>query len=136
MLNSQDVGAQWRAGLEDLFFEHGVDLVFEAHQHTYERLWPTYRGKVFNGTKNPDNPYEQPGAPTHIVSGSVGCQEKLDKFGPPLGNWSAVRIPAYGYGHLTFFNASHAHWQQFFMPNRSVADELWIVQNNHGPFHS
>jgi len=31
--------------LEQLFHEAGVDLILEAHEHSYERLYPLYNGK-------------------------------------------------------------------------------------------
>ncbi|KAL3312201.1 hypothetical protein Ciccas_009211 [Cichlidogyrus casuarinus] len=32
--------------LEELFYQHGVDLIFSAHEHSYERMWPVYRSKL------------------------------------------------------------------------------------------
>lgn len=56
-------------GLEDLFYKHGVDLEIYAHEHTYERLWPVYDRKVYNGSLN--QPYTNPKAPVHILVGSA-----------------------------------------------------------------
>ena len=56
--------------MEDLFYKHGVDLQFYAHEHSYERLWPVYRWKVCNGTDD-KQPYHNPRAPVHIVTGSA-----------------------------------------------------------------
>ncbi|XP_077516899.1 acid phosphatase type 7-like isoform X3 [Amblyomma americanum] len=56
-------------GLEDLFYKYGVDLEFWAHEHSYERLWPVYDRKVFNGSA--EKPYTNPRAPVHIITGSA-----------------------------------------------------------------
>jgi acid phosphatase type 7 len=29
-------------GLEQLFYKYGVDLIFNGHEHSYERMWPVY----------------------------------------------------------------------------------------------
>jgi len=122
---------QWRIDLENLFYKYGVDFVLEGHQHSYERLWPVYNGNVMNGSI--EHPYTNPKAPIHIISGSAGCVEDLNTFGPPLGPWSAVRISEYGYGHLTFYNDTHAYWEQLFV-NGSIADSFTIIKNEHQYF--
>ncbi len=33
-------------GLEDLFYQGGVDIIFGAHEHSYERMLPVYKSKV------------------------------------------------------------------------------------------
>ena len=55
--------------LEPLFFQYGVDIIIQAHEHSYERLWP-----VFNDTVTAHN-YSNPRAPVHIISGAAGCNE-------------------------------------------------------------
>ena len=48
----------------------GVDIALWAHEHEYQRMWPVYNRTVYNGTDS-SNPYENPGAPVHIVTGSA-----------------------------------------------------------------
>lgn len=59
----------YRFGLENLFRDNGVDLCLWGHEHSYERLWPVYNHKVYNGSYL--EPYTNPGAPVHITSGSA-----------------------------------------------------------------
>ena len=50
-----------------------MDIALWAHEHEYQRMWPVYDRKVYNGTTS-SNPYEDPGAPVHLVTGSaVSC---------------------------------------------------------------
>lgn len=66
-------------GLEDLFYKSGVDLEVWAHEHSYERTWPLYDNNVYNGSY--DEPYTNPGAPVHIVTGSaVSLMIKMQFF--------------------------------------------------------
>jgi hypothetical protein len=62
----------FRFGLEDLFMEYGVDLTIWAHEHSYERLWPLYNHVVYNGSV--EEPYKNPKALTHVITGSAVCQ--------------------------------------------------------------
>ena len=57
--------------LETLFYENGVDVIIQGHEHSYERLWPVYNETVTG--KN----YINPRAPVHIISGAAGCNEIL-----------------------------------------------------------
>ena len=118
---------QFRSELEPLLYEHGVDIIFEAHEHTYERMWPMFNGTVLNGTR--DRPYVDPRGPVHIVGGAAGCGEHSDNFLGPLGPWSAVRLNEYGYGKLRVWNASHATWMQIRSPDGEVRDVVNIVKN-------
>ncbi|KAI8432459.1 hypothetical protein MSG28_004851 [Choristoneura fumiferana] len=65
-------------GLETMLKQYAVDLVIWAHEHSYERSWPLFNSTVYNGTK--EEPYRNPRAPVHIITGSAGCQEDHDPF--------------------------------------------------------
>lgn len=56
-------------GLEDLFYRYGVDIELWGHEHLYERMWPVYDRKVYNGSDS--HPYSDPKAPVHIITGSA-----------------------------------------------------------------
>ncbi|XP_062501462.1 acid phosphatase type 7-like [Corticium candelabrum] len=126
-----------RAHLETLFYENGVDVIIQGHEHSYERLWP-----VYNETVTAKN-YINPRAPVHIISGAAGCNEYfgicVNPMLGPKGPWSAFRswLPGlYGYGLLKAQNATHLHWKQMVALERKQEDAIWIVQKNHGPFNS
>eukprot|EP00615_Pteridomonas_danica_P008672 CAMPEP_0114332848 /NCGR_PEP_ID=MMETSP0101-20121206/3369_1 /TAXON_ID=38822 ORGANISM="Pteridomonas danica, Strain PT" /NCGR_SAMPLE_ID=MMETSP0101 /ASSEMBLY_ACC=CAM_ASM_000211 /LENGTH=401 /DNA_ID=CAMNT_0001463685 /DNA_START=21 /DNA_END=1226 /DNA_ORIENTATION=- len=126
--------ATWKTDLEDLFFKYGVDIIFEAHQHSYERLWPTYDSTVLNGTEDANDPYFHPGAPVHLVSGAAGCDEDLQVFDDgPLGPWSAFRNSSYGFGHLDIVNASTALWEEVHGGSGNVVDSITITRDNTKP---
>lgn len=116
-------------GLEDLFYKYGVDIIFGAHEHTYERLYPVYDRKVYNGTG--DDPYNQPKAPVHILVGSAGCPEYLDPF---IGNpkpWSAKRIEGYGVTEMHILNKTHILFKQRdTKKNGKVVDDFHIIKGH------
>ncbi|KAG8143679.1 putative Purple acid phosphatase protein [Naja naja] len=121
-----------RYGLEDLFFKHGVDLMLWAHEHSYERLWPVYDYKVYNGSTAA--PYANPSVPVHIITGSAGCKERLDPFIPDRREWSAVRIEDYGYARMQIVNKTHLWLEQVSDDqNGKVVDRIWLIQDQHGP---
>ncbi|XP_017771060.1 PREDICTED: acid phosphatase type 7 [Nicrophorus vespilloides] len=120
-------------GLEKLLYDYGVDLNIWAHEHSYERLWPIYDYKVYNGSY--DRPYVNPGAPVHIVTGSAGCKEGTDGFVANKPEWSAFSNSDYGYTRLKAFNKTHLYIEQV-SDNKSgaIVDSFWIVKNFHGPY--
>ena len=120
------LGARFFA-LEPLFQRHGVDLAFWAHEHSYERLWPTYDSIVHNGS-SPGKPYTNPGATVHVVTGAAGCREGHDSYHGPRGPWSAMRSDAYGYGKLFLANGTHLRWEQLEDTAGKVIDSFWLVK--------
>ncbi|XP_030575500.1 acid phosphatase type 7 isoform X4 [Archocentrus centrarchus] len=118
-------------GLEDLFYRYGVDVELWAHEHTYERLWPVYGDKVYNGSK--EQPYVNPKAPVHIITGSAGCRERTDKFNPNPKEWSAFRSTDYGYSRMQVVNGTHLYLEQVSDDQYGkVIDSIWVVKEKHG----
>ena len=123
-------------GLEDLLHSHAVDVQFYGHEHKYQRLWPVYRKTVLNGST--DEPYTDPGASVHIVTGSAGCKERLSpKILSTRSAWKAYTVYDYGYTRLKIINSSHIHLQQVSDDEDGhIVDEFTIIKSHHGPFPS
>jgi len=117
-------------GMEPLLAKYGVDLSIWAHEHSYERLYPVYNYTVYSD----DNAYINPKAPVHITTGSAGCSEEFDPFEPEQPDFSAFRLDRYGYSRLRVLNSTHLQWQQVLDLDGSVADEVLVVREEHGPF--
>ncbi|XP_063624902.1 acid phosphatase type 7 isoform X1 [Cydia splendana] len=111
--------------LEPLLKQYGVDVVIWAHEHSYERSWPLYDGKVYNGSL--DHPYTNPGAPVHVVTGSAGCQEGRDRFYHNPYSWSAFRSQDYGYTRFEAHNRTHLYMEQVSADLKGqVIDSFWL----------
>ncbi|KAB0791705.1 hypothetical protein PPYR_03505 [Photinus pyralis] len=115
-------------GLEKLFYDNKVDVLIWAHQHSYERLWPIYDFKIFNGTY--EQPYLNPLAPVHIITGSAGCKENHSHFDNDKPYWSAFRSTDYGYTRMKAYNKTHLYFEQVSDDQGgAVIDSFWIIQN-------
>eukprot|EP00049_Salpingoeca_infusionum_P005398 m.91691 g.91691 ORF g.91691 m.91691 type:complete len:499 (-) comp12957_c0_seq3:2036-3532(-) len=115
-------------GLDDVLTKYHANIVFTAHEHSYERTWPVYKGEV-DPTQTDPNVMTNPQYPTHIVAGAAGCQEDLDYFAPVLhGKWSLYRAAAYGFGLFRIVNSTHLYWEQFIAEGVRGVDSMWYVQ--------
>lgn len=120
-------------GLEQLFYDYGVDLEIWAHEHSYERLWPIYDYQVYNGSY--DEPYRNPKAPVHIVTGSAGCKEGREHFNITLPSWSAFRSSDYGYTRMKAYNGTHMYLEQVSDDKLgAIIDSFWIIKDTHGSY--
>ena len=100
---SYEVKETW----QPLLCEHGVNIMFAGHVHSYERMFPTCDNSTISS---------QTGITyVNIVDG--GNREGLynnwlpgeeSRAGPV---WSAFREGSYGHGMLTIENATHAIWE-------------------------
>uniref|UniRef100_A0A915M509 Purple acid phosphatase n=1 Tax=Meloidogyne javanica TaxID=6303 RepID=A0A915M509_MELJA len=115
-----------------LFYKYGIDLELWAHEHTFERMFPVYNRTTFNTSTG--NPYVNPPAPVHIVSGSAGCQENTDPFVKDPGPWSAFRSSNYGFSRMHIYNKTHLYFEQTLASNDTVEDHFWLVKQHHRPY--
>ncbi|XP_064621991.1 acid phosphatase type 7-like [Lineus longissimus] len=118
---------------EDLFYNYGVDVMLSAHEHSYERCFPVYNLTVCNGTGS--NPYNNPDAPVHIITGSAGCSEGTDPFEPKPWPWSAFHSDDYGYNRFQVFNSTHLYIEYVSdIKDGAVIDKMWLIKDKHGPY--
>ena len=135
MRNGLMSNGSWHYSLEEAYYEQGVDFVITGHVHNYERVYDIYGGKT--GQKTTDMT-----ATTYIVNGDAGNREGHHKFDTkPQPSWSAFRTTSYSFSKITVYNATHIHHQQIVadteLPDAEqgkVMDDVWFVQNKHGPF--
>lgn len=96
-----------------LFDRYRVDVVFNGHAHTYERLYPIYNGVPVN--KEQDPRYTDPQGTIYIVSGAGG---KLKK-GKPTKYC----------GPTAFFRDEVLLWTQVFVDGPACTIRTWASQN-------
>uniref|UniRef100_A0A914EIA4 Purple acid phosphatase n=1 Tax=Acrobeloides nanus TaxID=290746 RepID=A0A914EIA4_9BILA len=116
-------------GLEKLYIDSEVDMLFAGHVHGYERNYPIANGTVY---KDGPNPYHNAKAPIHITTGSAGNQEGQDTtdYNCPPSPSSAQRSLKYGYTLLHVYNATHMHMEQISVAdNGKVIDDIWIIKD-------
>merc|ERR1719242_1405342 len=125
---------EYQFGMEQLFYEQGVDFYICGHEHNYERMYDIYRGETTRSTSNMPST-------TYIVTGSAGCTEGKEGFQRKQPEWSAYRTEYYSWSRFYVYNSSHVQLQQVVSDSTvsrkedgSVCDETWFVQDHHGPF--
>lgn len=116
-------------GLEKMFYNYGVDVLIWSHQHSYERFLPIYDSKVYNGTIDTSNPYHNARSPVHIVTGSAGCDENIDKFSSDPKTGSVARIADYGYTRMNATMNKLIFQQISDDKDGTVQDEFVIIKD-------
>lgn len=128
------VGTPELPGFEQLFWKYGVDVQFYAHDHIFERMWPVYNRRVYNGTEKADDPYYNPKAPVHITSGSAGCVLEPEALNPIVAEYSAFRSTDYTYSRLTVESDRVLRFVTISQNQNRTLDEIRITKDNHGPY--
>eukprot|EP01083_Nonionella_stella_P025246 69559_1 len=127
--------SEYEYGLEDMYYKYGVDFVFTGHVHNYERVYDVYQNKT-------DQRTEDMTATTYVITGDAGNREKHHPFDQNSNpKWSAYRTTVYSFTTFMVYNATHIHFQQITADSEqppsqqgAVLDDVWFVQNKHGPF--
>ena len=116
-----------RSQIEQILIEHRVDLVLQAHEHGYERSWPTA-----HGTPAQHN-YTSPAAPVYIVNGAGGNRE-ANELPPGDQPWAATVTPSSGlspqtakisYGLITVTGAQ-LKYEQFDSMGNTLIDTFTL----------
>lgn len=93
-------GLKAQHDMEALLYEHGVDIVFNGHLHSYERSHPVYRDQL------------DPCGTVHIVIGDGGNYEgPAVPWRDPQPTWSALREASFGAGKLEVHDGTQATWR-------------------------
>mmetsp|Transcript_17410 Transcript_17410/g.37680 ORF Transcript_17410/g.37680 Transcript_17410/m.37680 type:complete len:284 (+) Transcript_17410:61-912(+) len=111
--DERSVGIAMQEEIEDLLYEHEVDLVLSGHYHSYLRTCNgLYRNSCYSG------------GPTHITVGTGGAP--LGKAKQIPNKWTEFHDHAHhGIGRASVFNESSLHWE-FVAVGGNVIDEVWI----------
>ncbi|OMJ96204.1 hypothetical protein SteCoe_162 [Stentor coeruleus] len=119
-----------RRYLEDLLYQEGVDLFFQAHVHQYERNSPIYKNKTVKSDYDDKYMHVNPKATIYITNGNAG---NIEHHNNPISKtpqkWSIFAAEAYGYGKLHVFNKTHIYYQQYSSGREIAIDHLWIIKD-------
>jgi len=141
-LGLEDINSMGQ-GLEELFYEFGVDICFAGHVHNYERFFdmrPTRTKTSSRYSAASGRRTVNPAATTYIVTGGGGNADGAVRFEEAMNpSFTAARVGGvFSYGKLTVANATHALYRHYAAENSAargtIVDEVWMTQEHHGDF--
>lgn len=116
--------------LEDLFYDHSVDVYFQAHVHYYERNTPIYKNLTVPCDFESPHTYVNARAPIYITSGCAGNKKgHNDNISKTPQLWSRSASNHFGYGKFVVHNETHMYWEEYSSDSKDILDYLWIVKN-------
>ncbi|CAG9329841.1 unnamed protein product [Blepharisma stoltei] len=119
-----------KSALEGLWHEYAVDIMFEAHNHYYERCTPIYKDRVVKSEYDDFNTHYNANATLYIISGNGGNNEGHNDPIPEVWqDWTLVMTDEYGYGKLDVLNKTHVHWTQYGAVSGDMVDHVWLIKN-------
>ncbi|CAI5738639.1 unnamed protein product [Hyaloperonospora brassicae] len=110
------VAQHFRDEVEDLLWDHRVNLMLVGHQHSYERSCAVRDGKCT----------EDGQGPVHFVIGSAGAGLEKQGFSNKLGEWSVSHVNDWGYLRI---DSTEESMRVQFVLNRNgvVYDEVTLA---------
>ncbi|KAE9109456.1 hypothetical protein PF007_g12232 [Phytophthora fragariae] len=109
------VSYKFQEEVEDLIYQHRVNLMMVGHEHAYERSCPLYRKECVPDGKGT----------VHVVVGSAGYPLGTEDFSSKYGSWSLRHVNDYGY--LRIASSPENMRVQFVLnKNGNVYDEFSI----------
>ena len=118
--------------LEEVFYQNGVDIYFQAHVHNYERDGPIYKNQSIASEFDGDNIHVGPKAPIYITNGNAGNAEgHNDPTSPTPQDWAQYWTNDYGYGRMVIYNNTHLYYEQFSSPETDLIDYVWVVKTKN-----
>ncbi|KAL8278517.1 hypothetical protein RQP46_009009 [Phenoliferia psychrophenolica] len=118
----------WQEAFEQIFYDYEVDLYMNGHVHTYERMHP-----IFNGTIDP-NGLNNPRAPWMLLLGAAGHYDGLDVFSTNQSYTAFGDDEHFGWGRLTFDNATHLSFEYINSADSQVLDRATLYKEHKSSF--
>ena len=103
-----------KRAFEPLFNKYNVNIYISGHVHAYER-----NNKIFENEINDNGTY-------HIICGSPGSQEKIDKHGYILEHKYNLfsNYKDYGWGELFIYNKTTLEWRFYNSKDGNINDSF------------
>ena len=118
-----------REQFEDLWNEHGVDMVFAGHIHNYERTAPVYNATTSLSEADTQYSHLNANAPVYITCGAAGSREGHQPLNDSPPDWNRAQSNKFGVGKLTVHNGTHSYWEQYDSSTGDVVDYVYLVKN-------
>lgn len=120
--------APCQAAFEGLLYKYGVDLAAFGHVHNMQRFLP-----IYNGTLDPAG-LNNPKAPMYTVIGGAGNIEGHSDTTPATTGNAFAYNDNYGFGALTFHNATNLEVNFYSSVDGSVLDSSMLYKAHDTAF--
>lgn len=112
--------------LSPLISQYKVDLVFNGHNHYYERTYPLKGGGANPTVVNTNlHYYKNPDGVIYVTTGSCGAP--LYDVGSAY--FLAVAVKKYHFAKISVFTNNSLHMETFLDDGTTLIDDFWIEKN-------